>query len=128
MIDDTSKKYEPNRENRFSVNLKGLDIPGYLIQNIDKPKYDLKNKEWTNINITIVDIPSTPSKVIFDNINNMHDNDHEITIKSLSPIGETVLEMKIIGNYTLIDFGKCDYASEEISTIKLEFKPKKIEI
>jgi hypothetical protein len=122
--------YEPKMTNRFTVILpKEFDIEPYLIQSINKPKYDNVNKQWDNIEISFIDLvgPSVSYKlltIINDILSVDSDYSFEFKIQDLDPTGIVIEEWIIaITKILSIDFGDNDHSIGNILQPKMILKP-----
>jgi hypothetical protein len=126
MKDKDNKKIhpEPKKNNRFIVNLLGTEIEPWTVQKADRPTYSLENG-WENMEIELVDIisPST-SKRVYDGIISKDMENRLITMKMLDPVGVEIEKWNLTVDYLKVDFGKGDYAKDEVSKIKIVFSIK----
>jgi hypothetical protein len=125
---------EPKRQNLFMVNFpKEFNIESWLVTKIFRPKF-IDNK-WANIEIVFKD-PVAPSstKPLF-NLIKFTEKFKSYTapqqlplflfeITMLDPTGVVVEKWQIaVEEIVMIDFGKCDYGSDEIQEPKMIIKP-----
>ena len=130
-------EHEPRRANRFFVEFPNrFNIEAFTVQKINKPKLIFKNNayEWSNISIEFIDlIGPSASYGLFRMIEfckdhqKLMDNQRPLfnfIITDLdptgAPIGNWLIEVKEL---TLVDFGDCEYDSDELQTCKLSIKP-----
>lgn len=121
--------YEPKRQNRFIVEFQGIDIPLFVINKIDLPKYS--NGKWKNIEIDCVDlIVISSSQLIYDVLKSQKKRSlfkkpiFSFTIDTLDPTGNSVEKWKIqVERITYVDFGYYSYENNDAKNVIMVVKP-----
>lgn len=121
------KPYEPKKTNRWIVKFPSkFNIREYIIQRINKPKFI--DGEWSNFNITIINIVSgSPEPGVYKMINTqpIDGSLFKFTIQDLDPTGEVVGEWEVnVSEVISVDFGDLSFESDEIQKIELVLKAK----
>lgn len=111
--------FEPKCGNRFLCEFTdstGLFIQTFVIYSIDRPKCEInvddsgkRSYKWLPIKVELYDpiVPSTAQSV-WDHLR--RDENFNITIKVLGPVGDVVEEWKIVNaSIKSIDFGNLDW-------------------
>lgn len=133
--------YEPKRTHRFIVTLpEELNIPVFVIQQINKPKF--VNGKWEDIDIEFIDLvgPSISQKLFsltnpkgyeiqvdkrtwFDKL--LGKPIFEFYIEALDPTGVSIERWTIkVDKIVSIDFGKYNYELDDLAKCRLVVKPK----
>ena len=117
---------EPIVNNRYVVEFldKNINIPGYLIQKINLPKFS--NGEWEEISMSIIYIMDCSIITELNKIVNKFDAQYEIQIKFLDPVGQVNGVWHLSCLITGIDFGDLNYGfkdeESELLISKIKFK------
>jgi len=131
-ISGITQSLEVKHNNRFFVKFpKEFNIAVWQIQKINKPKY--ADSKWMNIEIFFLDtIELSISKSLFNLIiliqtqktNNQTKPLFIFDIVNCDQKGEEIETWEIgVDDITYIDFGNCDYSSDDIQQIKMIIKP-----
>ena len=140
--------WEPKKAHQFIMEIEG--IPAYLIHSSAKPSLDngevvlehmnvqryVKGKsKWNSISISLYDpiVPSAAQSVMDwvrlhhesatgrDGYSSMYKK--EVTLTSLSPLGEKVEEWILKGTFiTSTNFGDLDWSSEDVVKISMDLR------
>jgi len=140
--------WEPKKQHQFIMEIEG--IPAYLIKSSNKPslengeitldhinvqRYVKGKSKWNTLSISLYD-PIVPSagQAVMDWVRLHHESvtgrdgyssmyKKEITLTSLSPLGEKVEEWILKGAFiTTTNFGDLDWSQEEVVTIDLTLR------
>jgi len=140
--------WEPKKKHQFIMEIEG--IPAYLIKSANKPslengeitldhinvqRYVKGKSKWNTLSISLYD-PIVPSagQAVMDWVRLHHESvtgrdgyssmyKKEITLTSLSPLGEKVEEWILKGAFiTTTNFGDLDWSQEEVVTIDLTLR------
>jgi len=131
--------FEPKRTNRFLVNLpEELTIPAYFISTIEKPRIYIEEKKifgitysrkrkYSDINLNIRDLPGNFINKLITYLET--NKKFSLEIEIIDPTGALV-DRYILGDCVIksIDFGKSDYALDNINIISLIINYKKLTI
>jgi hypothetical protein len=137
---------EPKREGRFIVEFhQDLNIPSYLCSYFDRPA--ITEGVWDKMTAVFYDPigPSAtkaiygllkrfnysfPRHVLIEKTDYYYENDYDVVyLMSVDPTGVVVetwlVQMGVINS---VDFGKCDYSSDEIQKVTMVFTPSSCEL
>jgi hypothetical protein len=127
-------EYEPMRQNRFLVKFPDeFQLELWYTESIERPKY-VKNK-WSNMKIVFRDaVGHSSSKALFNLIKfvekfKIYTEPQQLPlflfeIQMLDPTGVAVEKWQIaVEEIISIDFGNCDYSSDEIEKPRMIIKP-----
>jgi len=143
---------EPKRVNRFVLEFPTeLGIESYLVKTSGKPKMDINAVEipymntsvwvagrykWNPIDIEFIDVigPSTTQKTMewirlhaetaTGRMGYAIGYKKNLVLKALDPVGVEVEKWTLIGCMaTNIEFGNYDYATDDVSTVKMTLQP-----
>ena len=140
--------WEPKKAHQFIMEIEG--IPAYLIHSSAKPslengetilehmnvqRYVKGKSKWNSISISLYDpiVPSAAQSVMDwvrlhhesatgrDGYSSMYKK--EVTLTSLSPLGEKVEEWILKGTFiTSTNFGELDWSSEDVVKISMDLR------
>jgi hypothetical protein len=119
--------FEPKLTNRFLVNLpEELTIPAYSISSIEKPIIYIEEK-YSDIKLNIRDLPGNFINKLITYLET--NKKFSLEIEIIDPTGALV-DRYVLGDCVIkfIDFGKSDYALNNINIISLIINYKKLTI
>lgn len=128
-------EYEPMRKNRFLVKFPDeFKLEEWYTESINRPKYTVGSK-WSNMEIVFRDVVGhSSSKALFNLIKfiekfKVYTEPQQLPlflfeILMLDPTGIAVETWQIaVEEIVTIDFGNCDYGSDEIEKPRMIIKP-----
>ena len=129
--DIKNASFEPKMENRFVIEFgEPISIPSYVVCRADRPSFYMSG--WNDMLFSVYDpVASSVSKIILDGLNQLRKQENQnidVTIKELSPVGDIVQIWEITGEVTYVDFGTWDWKSDEPVKISIRFKVKNVKI
>ena len=121
--------FEPMRQNRFIVEFsEELNIVPYVVKSINGLRY--VDGQWQNIEIEFYsEVENDLNRTLFnlidsaDLVNNISIN---FKIGQLDPTGILVDSWHIRGYITSVDWGRLDYGSNELSSVKVVITPQSV--
>ena len=140
--------WEPKKQHQFIMEVEG--IPAYLIKSSAKPslengevpldhinvqRYVKGKSKWSAISVNLYD-PIVPSaaQAVMDWVRLHHESatgrngyssmyKKEVTLTSLSPLGEKIEEWILKGTYIQsTNFGSLDWSTEDVVTIEMSLR------
>ena len=123
-INETLKVIEPIHQNLWLLSFPNeLDIPEYCVSKVSALKYSNTNG-WKKITITINDlIGVNATKKLIEKFLYVP---LKVELKKLNPTGVCVETINIFSKKININFGEFDYASDNLSKIKIKLTPTKV--
>jgi hypothetical protein len=122
----TPMAYEPFRPNCWILNFPNdFDLPEYCVNKVSKLKH-YGTGQWKPITITLLDVIGVgATKKLLDNLNHVP---LKVQLKKLDPTGACIETIDIFSKTVDIDFGKFDYACDDLSKIKIKIIPSKVQM
>jgi len=150
---DNAFTWEPKKQHQFVmsvVDTSGAGIPAYLIKASAKPsisngeitldhinvqRYVKGKSVWNTISVTLYDaIVPSGAQAVMEWIRSHHESatgrdgysdfyKKDISLKQLSPLGETIEEWKLNGAFIVdANFGSLDWSTEDVVNIELTLR------